>query len=118
MGGDTFPLIGALGIGARGMDTPEERKFLQASFVGETTMEVSTLKAITQRRLDILLEALDTYNLRAGTLTEDGQNSIYFKMYEDTFKRRISPVNVPVRQTKAVIEQEQEDKNAIMDKYF
>jgi hypothetical protein len=118
MGGDVFPLIRALGIGARGMDTPEERKFLQASFVGETTMEVSTLKAITQRRLDILLEALDTYNLRAGTLTEDGQNSIYFKMYEDTFKRRISPVNVPVRQTKAVIEQENEAINATIDKYF
>jgi len=118
MGGDVFPLIRALGIGARGMDTPEERKFLQASFVGETTMEVSTLKAITQRRLDILLEALETYNLRAGTLTEDGQNSIYFKMYEDTFKRRISPVNVPVRQTKAVIEQENEAINATIDKYF
>ena len=118
MGGDVFPLIRALGIGARGMDTPEERKFLQASFVGETTMEVSTLQAITQRRLDILLEALDTYNLRAGTLTEDGQNSIYFKMYEDTFKRRISPVNVPIRQTKAVIEQLEEEKNATMDKYL
>ena len=118
MGGDVFPLIRALGIGARGMDTPEERKFLQASFVGETTMEVSTLKAITQRRLDILLEALDTYNLRAGTLTEDGQNSIYFKMYEDTFKRRISPVNVPVRQTQAVIDALEDEKNATMNKYL
>ena len=118
MGGDVFPLIRALGIGARGMDTPEERKFLQASFVGEVTMEVSTLQAITQRRLDILLEALDTYNLRAGTLTEDGQNSMYFKMYEDTFKRRISPVNVPIRQTKSLIEQEKEDKNTTMDKYM
>ena len=118
MGGDVFPLIRALGIGARGMDTPEERKFLQASFVGEVTMEVSTLQAITQRRLDILLEALDTYNLRAGTLTEDGQNSMYFKMYEDTFKRRISPVNVPIRQTKAVIDALEADKNEIMDKYF
>jgi len=118
MGSDVFPLIKALGIGARGMDTPAERIFLQQSFVGDPTMEVSALKEITQRRLNILLEALDTYNLRAGTLTEDGQNSIYFKMYEDTFKIRINPVNVPIRQTKSLIEQEKEDKNATMDKYL
>ena len=39
-------------------------------------------------------------------------------MYEDTFKRRISPVNVPIRQTKAVIDALEADKNEIMDKYF
>jgi hypothetical protein len=118
MGSDVFPLIKALGIGARGMDTPAERKFLQASFVGNTQMEVGALKAITERRLNVLLEALDVYNSRASTLTEDGQNSAYFKMYEDTFKIRISPVQVPIRQTKSVIQQEKENKNATMDKYF
>jgi len=118
MGSDVFPLIKALGIGARGMDTPAERIFLQQSFVGDPTMEVSALKEITQRRLNILLEALDIYNTRANTLTEDGQNSAYFKMYEDTFKIRINPVNVPIRQTKAVIEQENEAINATIDKYF
>tara|TARA_Y100001949_G_scaffold176620_1_gene190946 strand:+ start:7433 stop:8797 length:1365 start_codon:yes stop_codon:yes gene_type:complete len=118
MGSDVFPLIKALGIGARGMDTPAERIFLQQSFVGDPTMEVSALKEITQRRLDILLEALDIYNTRASTLTEDGLNSAYFKMYEDTFKVRIMPEVVPIRQTKALIEQEKEDKNATMDKYF
>ena len=118
MGSDVFPLIKALGIGARGMDTPAERIFLQQSFVGDPTMEVSALKEITQRRLNILLEALDIYNERANTLTEDGQNSAYFKMYEDTFKIRINPVKVPIRQTKAVIEQLEEEKNATMDKYL
>ena len=115
MGGDVFPLIRALGIGARGMDTPAEREFLQQSFVGNTTMEVEALRAITERRLGVLLDALDVYNSRASTLTEDGQNSAYFKLYEDTFKYRINPVQVPIRQTKALIEQEKEDKNATMD---
>ena len=118
LGSDVFPLIRALGIGARGMDTPAEREFLQQSFVGNTTMEVGALRAITERRLGVLLDALDVYNSRASTLTEDGLNSAYFKMYEDTFKIRISPVQVPVRQTKALIQQEKEDKNATMDKYF
>ena len=118
LGSDVFPLIRALGIGARGMDTPAEREFLQASFVGNTKMEVGALKAITERRLGVLLDALDVYNSRASTLTEDGQNSAYFKMYEDTFKIRISPVQVPIRQTKSVIQQEKENKNATMDKYF
>ena len=51
-------------------------------------------------------------------MTEDGLNSAYFKMYEDTFKIRINPVQVPVRQTKTLIDQEKEDKNITMDKYF
>ena len=118
LGSDVFPLIRALGIGARGMDTPAEREFLQQSFVGNPKMEVGALKAITERRLGVLLDALDVYNSRASTLTEDGQNSAYFKMYEDTFKIRISPVQVPIRQTKSLIEQEKEDKNTTMDKYF
>jgi hypothetical protein len=118
MGSDVFPLIKALGIGARGMDTPAEREFLQQSFVGNVTMEVGALRAITERRLGVLLDALDIYNSRASTMTEDGLNSAYFKMYEDTFKVRIMPEVVPIRQTKSLIEQEKEDKNATMDKYF
>jgi hypothetical protein len=118
MGSDVFPLIRALGIGARGMDTPAEREFLQQSFVGNPSMEVGALRAITERRLGVLLDALDVYNSRASTMTEDGQNSAYFKMYEDTFKIRINPVQVPVRQTKSLIEQEKENKNATMDKYM
>jgi len=118
MGGDTFPLIGALGIGARGMDTPEERKFLQASFVGEVTMQIDVLQAITQRRLDIVMEALEIYNQRASILTEDGKNSAYFKLYENTFSVRIRPIDAPIRQTKAVIDQLEEDKNETMNRYL
>ena len=55
---------------------------------------------------------------RASTLTEDGLNSAYFKMYEETFKVRITPREVPVRQTKSLIEQEKEEKNITMDKYM
>jgi hypothetical protein len=118
MGSDVFPLIKALGIGARGMDTPAEREFLQQSFVGNVTMEVGALRAITERRLGVLLDALDIYNSRASTMTEDGLNSAYFKMYEDTFKVRIMPEVVPIRQTKALIDALEEDKNATMDKYM
>ena len=113
MGSDVFPLIRALGIGARGMDTPAEREFLQQSFVGNVTMEVGALRAITERRLGVLLDALDIYNERANTLTEDGQNSAYFKMYEDTFKVRIMPRQAPKRKN-AIIE----NQNIIMDRYF
>jgi hypothetical protein len=42
-GKQVFPMIGELGIGARGLDTPAERKFLQGVMTGDISMDANTL---------------------------------------------------------------------------
>ena len=43
LGQDVFGAISSLGIGARGLDTPAERIFLQKVLAGDTTLEQDTL---------------------------------------------------------------------------
>ena len=62
LGADVFPLIGLLGIGARGLDTPAERDFLISVFTGSGNMERSTLKALTERRLRVSVDSISKYN--------------------------------------------------------
>jgi len=47
LGSDVFTAIGALGIGARGLDTPAERDFLIQVMTGSRTMDREALKALT-----------------------------------------------------------------------
>jgi hypothetical protein len=90
MGSDVFPLIGALGIGARGLDTVEERKFLQASFTGDLSMNIETLRKLTDARLKKLLEAANLYNQRRTTLRDDGY-SVFFGNYEQYVRQGKMP---------------------------
>jgi hypothetical protein len=62
MGQNVFPMIGALGIGARGLDTPAEREFILSVFSGRRTMDPETIKRITQIAIDMNERRIDRYN--------------------------------------------------------
>ena len=62
LGGDVFPMIKELGIGARGLDTPAEREFLQKVMTGEITMNRDTLMKLTIMRRNNFAQAVDEYN--------------------------------------------------------
>ena len=112
-GGETFKMLKILGLGTKGIDTVPERIFLQESFVGTPGMTVKQLQIMTQQRLDILTEGIQEYNKRINGRTEDGQNSAYFKLYEDTFSVQLKPVEVPIRAGAKKIQ-----TNATVSKYF
>lgn len=58
---DVFPMISALGIGARGLDTPAEREFLREAFTGTKDFNPSTLKRLTEIRRDIEIRTVKKY---------------------------------------------------------
>jgi hypothetical protein len=66
---DVFPMIGALGIGAKGMDTPAEREFLREAFTGTKDFDPATLKRLTEIRRDIELRTVKKFkqNYDKGT---------------------------------------------------
>lgn len=66
-GSDVFPMIDALGIGARGLDTPAERDFLQKVFTGTIEMSDATLKEMTRIREKYATQAIEEYNSKVET---------------------------------------------------
>jgi hypothetical protein len=70
LGSDVFPLIGELGIGARGIDTPAERDFLISVFTGKRELNVEAIKRMTQYRREAAERRINTYNkeLESGRL--------------------------------------------------
>ena len=86
LGRDVFKAIGQLGIGARGIDTIPEREFLRQVLTGTITLEKSTLKRLTQDRLERELAAINQYNsdLSGGR----------YKRYSDTFGVKLEPVDI------------------------
>jgi hypothetical protein len=87
LGSDVFPQIGALGIGAKGLDTPAEREFLRQVMTGTISMDKNALIRMTQIRRDIEKRAIDRYNqsLQSGELDD------YFK----STKREKKLINIP-----------------------
>ena len=63
LGSDVFPMIKALGIGARGLDTPAERKFLQQVMTGEIGMTRDTLTKMTMIRRRQFAKIAKDYNI-------------------------------------------------------
>ena len=86
LGSDVFPLIGELGIGARGIDTPAERDFLQDVFTGRLTMNKQTLTKITALRNKKAMGAIHTYN--------KGIKNKRYKEYEDVMKTNLEEKSV------------------------
>ena len=84
LGSEVFPMISALGIGARGLDTPAEREFLRAVFTGTIAMSNETLIEMTEIRERIAQRAVDKYNKK---LSEG-----YFKNYEKAQGREMAPI--------------------------
>jgi hypothetical protein len=75
LGSDVFPMIKALGIGARGLDTPAEREFLRKVMTGTITMNKETLVKMTKIRRDIAARAIEKWNKRIDT----GELDKYFE---------------------------------------
>ena len=86
-----FPMIGALGIGARGLDTPAERKFLQRVMTGEISMEGSALEQLTRLRQKYSTLLIQDYN----TLVRNEDGSDRFARYESLAKRKLQEIKIP-----------------------
>ena len=61
LGSDVFPMINALGVGARGMDTIAEREFLRQSFTGTKEFTPETLQRLTEIRRDIQMRVIKKF---------------------------------------------------------
>jgi hypothetical protein len=72
LGADVFPQIGALGIGAKGLDTPAEREFLRQVMTGTINMNKDTLIRMTNLRKKYEEKSLTQYNdaVETGQLDE------------------------------------------------
>lgn len=95
-GKQVFPMIGELGIGARGLDTPAERRFLQQVMTGDPSMNPNSLikmNIMAKRRSAFFA---DRYNKKI----ESGG----FKNYEDAAKVKLDKLDmgniVPVKGAK------------------
>jgi len=75
MGGDVFSMIGTLGIGARGMDTPAEREFMRQVLTGTIALNKETLIRMAEIREKIARRAIDTWNIKV----ESGELDNFFK---------------------------------------
>ena len=92
LGSDVFPMIKALGIGARGLDTPAERIFLQKVMTGDITMDNESIERLTRLRQKYYKRAINKYNERL--------KSGKFKLYEDSlsndeFEYKLEELSIP-----------------------
>lgn len=71
LGSEVFPMIRALGIGARGLDTPAEREFLRQVMTGTIELNRDTLTKMTMIRRRQFQAIADEYNrqLKSGELS-------------------------------------------------
>lgn len=93
LGSDVFAQISALGIGARGLDTPAEREFLRKVIAGTIALDAATLKRMAEIRIAVKERAIDRFNARV----ERGELDRYFDR-AGIPKRKIEK---PVRQRAA-----------------
>lgn len=70
LGSRVFEQIQALGIGARGLDTPAEREFLREVMTGTTNLEAGALKRLAEMSLQKEVQAIQSLNerIQAGEL--------------------------------------------------
>jgi hypothetical protein len=87
LGSDVFPQIGALGIGAKGLDTPAEREFLRQVMTGTISMDKNALIKMTQIRRDIEKRSIDRYN----SAVDSGELNDYFT----STKRQKKLIDIP-----------------------
>ena len=71
-GKEVFPLIKALGIGARGLDTPAERKFLREVLTGDKTLTKDTLLEMAAMRRKVQVRNIERWNtdFKEGSLND------------------------------------------------
>jgi len=85
LGADVFPQIGALGIGAKGLDTPAEREFLRQVMTGTINMNKETLLRLTKLRKKYEERSLSDYN----KAVDEGQLDELFQ-YSGLPKRKLT----------------------------
>jgi hypothetical protein len=95
MGREVFTQITALGIGARGLDTPAEREFLRSVMTGTTTLNEETLKKLTNLRINVAERAIKKYNKKLAS----GQLDRYMKASGE----KLEPIEIPKRSSEAEI---------------
>ena len=64
LGSSVFELLVPLGIGARGLDTPEEREFLIKVLTGSIEMTKEALLGLVKNRYDLSVGAIESHNDR------------------------------------------------------
>jgi hypothetical protein len=62
MGSEVFPMIKALGVGARGMDTPAEREFMRSVLTGSLALNKETIIQMAEIRLNAAKGTVARYN--------------------------------------------------------
>jgi hypothetical protein len=90
LGSDVFPQIAALGIGARGLDTPAEREFLRQVITGTISLDRETLKRMTDFRIKSAERAVEDYNKKL----DSGEFNQYQKVTGRTLERIQAPSRV------------------------
>lgn len=80
-GKEVFELIKALGIGARGLDTPAERKFLREVLTGTNELTKETLLEMAMERRKIQIRNVEKWNkgLKEGLYERFYSNTGYMK---------------------------------------
>ena len=66
MGSEVFPMIKALGVGARGMDTPAEREFMRSVLTGSIQLNKTTLITMAEIRSNVAKRSIERWNKRVG----------------------------------------------------
>ena len=92
LGSAVFEQIGALGIGARGLDTPAEREFLRQVLTGTRDLSTRTLLEMTQTRRDREIQNIELYNDRV----ERGDLDAFFDVRGGE-KRKLEIPEPPVK---------------------
>lgn len=95
LGSDVFPMIKSLGIGARGLDTPEERKFLRRVMSGEIGMNRQTLIRLAEMRRNIAIRSMEKWEDRKQTIPGEVLNSIGVSKAPTEIPKRRQPSAPP-----------------------
>lgn len=87
---DVFAAIRDLGIGARGLDTPAERRFLVAVIAGDVTAQRAALEELLVSKIERSRNSVKQYNrrLNAGELDD----------YQRVMKRTLNPIVIEDQQ--------------------
>jgi hypothetical protein len=88
LGSDVFPMISALGVGAKGMDTPAEREFLRESFTGTKEFNPETLKRLTEIRRDIEMRSVKQFK-------RDYKQGTYKRFFEESLRQPLDFSSIP-----------------------
>jgi hypothetical protein len=96
LGSEVFAQLGALGVGARGLDTPAEREFLRQVITGTISLNQQTLKRMTEIRANVMSKIIDRYNDRVSR----GELDDYFRAMGIPKNRIEKPTRPPLQTIK------------------